>query len=258
MLVPIGDDNYNRTTTPIVTWSFIAINALVFIFFQGALGTRSGMEFTYGYSAVPYEITHGVDLVGPAPLAGGSSVERRSAAPNGEGSVPQFPGPSPIWLTLVSAMFMHGGWAHILGNMLYLWVFGDNIEDAFGHTKYIIFYLISGLAASFAQIAIDTDSVIPTLGASGAIAGVLGSYVVMFPHNRIRALLPLGFLWTTVELPAMVVLGLWIVLQLISQYTSSLSTGSGGVAYMAHIGGFAAGVVLTFFFRRSSKKPRFG
>jgi membrane associated rhomboid family serine protease len=145
--------------------------------------------------------------------------------------------------------------------MLYLWIFGDNIEDNFGHTKFIIFYLVAGFAASFAQIAIAPDSLIPTLGASGAIAGVLGSYLIMFPKNRVRALLPLGFLWTTVELPAMVVLGFWIVIQVISQYTALVTTTmseGGGVAYMAHIGGFVAGAILTFLFRqkRSSYQAR--
>jgi membrane associated rhomboid family serine protease len=246
MLIPIGDDNVHRRSTPFVVYTIIALNVIVFLFFQH-IGQPSGDSFTYGYAAVPYEITHGVDIVQPTRL------------PRGE--IPQAPGPVPIYLTLLSAMFMHGGWAHILGNMLYLWIFGDNIEDNFGHTKFIIFYLVAGFAASFAQIAIAPDSLIPTLGASGAIAGVLGSYLIMFPKNRVRALLPLGFLWTTVELPAMVVLGFWIVIQVISQYTALVTTTmseGGGVAYMAHIGGFVAGAILTFLFRqkRSSYQAR--
>jgi membrane associated rhomboid family serine protease len=148
-------------------------------------------------------------------------------------------------------MFMHGGILHILGNMLYLWIFGDNVEDNFGHAKFLVFYLICGLVASFSQILTNPDSVIPSLGASGAIAGVLGSYLIMFPHNRVRALLPLGIIWTTIELPALVVLGFWIVIQIFSQYTSSFGhSRGGGVAYMAHIGGFAAGLVLCLIFRR--------
>jgi membrane associated rhomboid family serine protease len=250
MLIPIADDNYDRRTTPFFTWAIIAINAVVFIFLQGAWRTEGGVEFTYGYSAVPYEITHGTDLV-VRPMRGPGG----QLAPRSEEDIPQFPGPSPIWLTLFSAMFMHGGWAHILGNMLYLWIFGDNIEDNFGHAKFLIFYLVCGLVASFSQIAIDPDSRIPTLGASGAIAGVLGAYLLMFPHNRIRALLPLGIIWTTVEVPAIVVLGFWIVIQIFSQYTSSMSHSSGGVAYMAHIGGFVAGLVLAFILRRARPRP---
>jgi membrane associated rhomboid family serine protease len=250
MLIPIADDNYDRRTTPFVTWTIIAINAVVFIFLQGALQTRSGEAFTYGYSAVPYEIRHGTDLVVP-PMRGA----RGEIAPRSEDEIPQFPGPSPIWLTLFTAMFMHGGWAHILGNMLYLWIFGDNIEDNFGHGKFLIFYLVCGLVASFSQIAIDPESRIPTLGASGAIAGVLGAYLLMFPHNRIRAILPLGIIWTTVEVPAIVVLGFWIVIQIFSQYTSSLSHSGGGVAYMAHIGGFVAGLILALILRRARPRP---
>jgi membrane associated rhomboid family serine protease len=145
---------------------------------------------------------------------------------------------------------MHGGWLHILGNMLYLWIFGDNVEDNFGHGKFALFYLICGIAASFAQIMVDPQSPIPSLGASGAIAGVLGAYLVMFPRNRVRNIVMLGFIWTTIELPAILVLGFWIVIQIFSQYTSSLEQGhSGGVAYMAHIGGFVTGLILSFLFR---------
>jgi membrane associated rhomboid family serine protease len=146
---------------------------------------------------------------------------------------------------------MHGGWLHILGNMLYLWIFGDNIEDNFGHGKFVIFYLICGFAASFAQIAADPNSPVPSLGASGAIAGVLGAYLVMFPRNRVRNLVFLGFFVTFIELPAVIVLGFWIVIQIISQYTASFShtAESGGVAYMAHIGGFVTGLLLSFIFR---------
>jgi len=241
MLLPIGDDNQGRLTTPYVVYLIIAINALVFLLFQQAAPDRA--EFTYAYSVVPYEITHNVDLVTPVRVQGG-------------GVIPQFPGPSPIWLTIFSSMFMHGGWMHILGNMLYLWIFGDNIEDNFGHAKFAVFYLICGVAASFSQIFVDPDSPIPSLGASGAIAGVLGAYLIMFPRNRVRTSLPLGFLWTTIELPAVVVLGFWIVIQIFSQYTSSVKqAGGGGVAYMAHIGGFAAGLLLCLLFRRRNVTP---
>lgn len=237
MLLPIGDDNQQRRITPFVVYIIIAINAVVFLLFQQATSTEAGAEFTYAYSVVPYEITNNVDLVAPVRVPGG-------------GAIPQFPGPAPIWLTILTSMFMHGGWMHIIGNMLYLWIFGDNIEDNFGHAKFLIFYLVCGVVASFAHILVDPNSVTPSLGASGAIAGVLGAYLIMFPRNRVRTLLPLGFLWTTVELPAIVVLGFWIVIQIFSQYTASFKPGEGGVAYMAHIGGFAAGLVLCLLFRR--------
>ena len=238
MLLPIGDDNTGRQSTPYVVYTIIVLNAIVFLFLQHA-GTAGGARFTYGYSTVPFEITHNVDLEQTRPIR--------------EDVVPQAPGPSPIYLTILISMFMHGSWMHILGNMLYLWIFGDNIEDNFGHARFGIFYVLAGIAATFAQIVIDPDSRIPTLGASGAIAGVLGSYLIMFPRNRVRNLLFLGFIFTTVELPAALVIGFWIVLQIIEQYTSFVSTTvsrGGGVAYMAHIGGFAAGAIMTFLFRR--------
>jgi membrane associated rhomboid family serine protease len=251
MLFPIGDDNQGRLTKPLLVYTFIALNAFVFIFLQGAGMSESGAYFTYGYAAVPYEIRYGVDLVGAVPV----EAERGRTTTSGEARIPQSPGPVPIYLTLLTSMFMHGSWAHIIGNMLYLWIFGDNVEDRLGHLKFLLFYVIAGLVASFAQIMIDPESKIPTLGASGAIAGVLGAYLVWFPHNRVRALAGLGFFWTTIELPALVVLGFWIVIQIFSQYASSFSTRSGGVAYMAHIGGFVAGVVVGFLFRSRSSRP---
>jgi len=153
---------------------------------------------------------------------------------------------------------MHGGFMHIAGNMLYLWIFGDNIEDNFGHGKFLIFYLVCGVAASLAQIFADPNSPIPSLGASGAIAGVLGAYLIMFPRNRVRNLVFLGFFFTTIELPAVVVLGFWIVLQIFSQYTATYQHASGGVAYMAHIGGFATGLVLCFLFRKPQRASNYG
>jgi len=258
MLFPIGDDNQGRLTTPIIVYAIIALNFAVFLFFQQAGMTEQGAYFTYGYSVVPKEITTGTDLVEPEIVPGAQPVLDRRTGRLARPVIPQTPGPSPIYLTLLTSMFMHGGWAHILGNMLYLWVFGDNVEDNFGHGKFALFYLLCGFAASFSQIAVSPDSVIPSLGASGAIAGVLGSYLIMFPRNRVRNLVLLGFIITTIELPAIVVLGFWIVLQVISQYTASFqhTTESGGVAYMAHIGGFIAGVLLTFVFRRRLNQPQ--
>ncbi|HKP94112.1 MAG TPA: rhomboid family intramembrane serine protease [Fibrobacteria bacterium] len=230
MFIPIGDDNSGRRTTPYVVYGLVAANALMWY-----VQLRSGEPFTYGFSAVPYEITHGVDLTQ------GSLVDVHGQ----EFPVPQYPGPHPIYLTLLSSMFMHGSWMHILGNMLYLWIFGDQIEDLLGHVKFLLFYVACGLAAAFAQIVYGPDSVIPTLGASGAIAGVLGAYLIKHPANRVRVLM---FRYIT-HMPAAVVLGFWIVLQVFSQVSTPAGKAS-GVAYMAHIGGFIAGVALVLIFGR--------
>jgi membrane associated rhomboid family serine protease len=182
-----------------------------------------------------------VDLVEPVfRQSGGQLVE-----------VPQLPGPSPIHLTLLSAMFMHGGWAHLGGNLLYLWIFGDNVEHRFGHVRFLIFYLASGIAASFAQIAMDPHGVIPNLGASGAISGVLGAYLVLFPRNKVMAV----FFFRIVAIPAVLVLGIWGVTQFFAGMGSLGNTGAtGGVAYAAHIGGFIAGVVTGLFARFAMKE----
>lgn len=258
MLFPIGDDNQGRLTTPVVVYAIIALNLAVFLFFQQAGMTEQGEYFTYGYSVIPLEITSGKDIVGPVEVPNAPLVRDPRTGRPVKPVIPEAPGPNPIYLTLLTSMFMHGGWAHILGNMLFLWVFGDNIEDNFGHTKFLLFYLICGIAASFAQIAASPNSVIPSLGASGAIAGVLGAYIVMFPHNRVRNLV-IYYIITVIELPAIVVLGYWILLQVISQYTASFqhTTESGGVAYLAHIGGFVVGLILSFVFRRrQNQQPR--
>ena len=169
MLFPIGDDNYNRRATPIVTWMLIGINVLVYVFLQGMTGENA---FTYAYSVVPYEITHNVDLVGDFRI--------------GNGLVRLFNGPTPIWLTILSAMFMHGGLSHIGGNMLYLWIFGDNVEDNMGRVRFLIFYLLCGILASVAHILAAPNSRVPSLGASGAIAGVLVVLSVdFFDHLKI-------------------------------------------------------------------------
>jgi membrane associated rhomboid family serine protease len=238
-MFPIGDENERGHGPAVVTLAIIALNVLVFIFLQGG-GGPEGDEFTYGYSAVPYEITNGVDLTEPQPIdVGGQQV-----------AVPQEPGPSPIWLTLFSSIFMHGGWLHLGGNMLFLWIFGDNVEHRIGHVLYLVFYLAVGVVASMAQILTNTDSYIPTLGASGAISGVLGAYLVMFPTNRVTVFL-FRFL---MPVPAIVAIGIWAVFQFISGLGVAAATSeTGGVAYMAHIGGFAAGIAMTFLFRGRSE-----
>jgi membrane associated rhomboid family serine protease len=209
-MFPIGDDNSARRTVPVVTYGLIVLNVLFFL-----VELNGGDAFIQQWSVVPRRL-----LANPAS---------------------DFP-------TIFTSMFMHGGWLHLLGNMLYLWIFGDNVEDSFGHVKYLVFYLICGVAATFAQVLVSSNSSIPNLGASGAIAGVLAAYIVMFPQGQVRVMMGRGI----IPLPALVVIGFWIVLQFISGVGSiSQSTETGGVAYLAHIGGFVAGLVLTFLFRRT-------
>lgn len=214
-MLPIGDDNTHRTRFPLVTIALIVVNIIVFL-----LELKNGDDFVYKYSVIPLDFTDG-------------------------GTFP--------WLTVFTAMFMHGGWGHLLGNMLYLYVFGDNVEDRMGHAKYLIFYLLTGIAATFAQIYVDPTSQIPNLGASGAISGVLGGYLILHPRNRVRV----WFFWFILNVPAFLVLGLYIVTQVLSASASIFDTTSsqGGVAYMAHVGGFAAGLILVWFFRNRIATP---
>jgi membrane associated rhomboid family serine protease len=230
---PIGDDNTQRRITPYVNYTLIAINVLVFLY------QITNDKFTLGYSVVPAEITQGRDIVGP--VRGVKGLELAQS-------------PSPIYLTLLSSMFMHGGWLHLGGNMLYLWIFGDNVEDRMGHLKYLFFYLLCGFLASATHIFFGPNSLIPSLGASGAIAGVLGAYLVLFPRQGIRVIQ-----WGMItELPALIVIGLWGVLQFISGFGSLGKGGaSGGVAFMAHVGGFVAGILLVFLFRNPQERQRF-
>ena len=207
-MFPIGDDNSGRRTVPVVTYALILLNVLFFF-----VELNSGDPFIEQWSVVP---------------------RRLLANPAGD-----FP-------TVFTSMFMHAGWVHLLGNMLYLWIFGDNVEDNFGHVKFLIFYLLCGIAATFAQVFMSTNSTVPNLGASGAIAGVLGAYILLFPRGQVRVLMGRG----VIPMPALVVIGFWIVLQLVSGVGSISHTAeTGGVAYMAHIGGFFTGLILTFVLR---------
>jgi membrane associated rhomboid family serine protease len=229
-MFPIGDDNSDRQTTPYVNYGFIALNILVFVVLQGMGGNDA---FTYAFSLVPKEITTGVDLTG---------VQVVQDSMGHIGKVQHYATPLPVYFNFLSSMFMHGGWAHLLGNMLFLWIFGDNIEDKIGHIRYVVFYLIVGFAAAVGQIVLDTGSVIPMLGASGAISGVLGGYIVLFPRRRVSAII-FNFL---TQVPAYVAIGIWIVYQLVLGYMTD--PGTGGVAYAAHIGGFVAGAALVKVF----------
>jgi membrane associated rhomboid family serine protease len=225
-MFPIGDDNSDRRRQPLVNYTFIFINLVVFVMLQGIGGND---QFTYAFSLVPREITTGVDLAG-------TQLVRDSL-----GNVGQFrlePTPLSVYVTFLTSMFMHGSISHIFGNMLFLWVFGDNIENRLGHVRYALFYLVCGFAAAAGQILMDTGSIIPMLGASGAISGVLGGYLLLYPKRRVRAIV-FNFL---TDVPAYVALGVWIVYQIIQGYFTP--PGAGGVAYAAHIGGFFAGLAL--------------
>jgi membrane associated rhomboid family serine protease len=211
-MFPIGDDNSGRRTVPLVTYGLIALNVFFFL-----VEMSGGEAFILQWAFIPNQF-----LSNPA----------------GE-----FP-------TLFTSMFMHAGWVHLGGNMLYLWIFGDNVEDRFGHVPFLIFYILCGLAATFLQLVFSADSGIPNLGASGAIAGALGSYMLLFPQARVSVLQG----QRVIPVPALMVIGLWFILQLFSGIGSITATSdTGGVAYMAHIGGFVAGFLLTFLFRGSSR-----
>lgn len=255
MIFPIGDDNSDRTITPLVNYLLIAVNILVFIFLQGMGGND---RFTYAYSTVPQEIVSGRDATTPDRVVQHPVTGQRVHVPGLQ------PTPISVYITLLTSMFMHGGIAHLLGNMLFLWIFGDNLEDRLGHLRYLVFYLVCGFIASLAHVlttvALSTDAsslLIPSLGASGAISGVLGGYILLYPHRRVHAFM--FSLLTTV--PAWVAVGLWFVFQLISGL-GMLGGGSqqGGVAYAAHIGGFIAGLALIKFFaigRGTSVRPAY-
>jgi len=206
-MLPIGDDDSARRTTPVVTYGLIALNVIFFL-----VELSGGDAFIERWAFVP---------------------SRFLANPVGD------------FITLFTSMFMHGGWVHLLGNMLYLWIFGDNVEDRLGHALYLVFYIICGLGATFAQLFFSANSSIPNLGASGAIAGVLGAYIIMFPQTRVNVLV--GRVVT--QMSALMVIGFWIILQFfngIASITSATTAETGGVAYMAHIGGFITGMILAF------------
>jgi membrane associated rhomboid family serine protease len=240
-MMPIGDDNSDRHLTPIMNYVFIAINVLVFVLLQGMGGN---LGFTYAFSTVPAEILTGTDIITQGQIVSDPSSGQQFQLPGLQ------PTPIPVWGTIITSMFMHGGWGHLLGNMLFLWIYGDNIENRLGHTRYFLFYILCGILASLSHVFVSqafspASLNIPSLGASGAISGVMGAYMLLFPKRRINMLM----LRTVVAVPAIVALGVWILLQVISG-AGSLGGEGGGVAYAAHIGGFVAGMVLIKLFDR--------
>jgi len=224
-LIPLRDDN-PTVLWPFVTVSLIVANSAVFIY-ELSLGPRALDSFVYQMGMVPASL-----LQGGIPGTGG-------------------------YFTMLSSMFLHGGLLHVAGNMLYLWIFGNNIEDSMGHLRFIIFYLVAGLVAAVTHLALNPVSTVPTIGASGAVSGVLGAYLFLFPHARIKTLVTLVFFWFIVYLPAWVLLIVWIGFQFLSQSLDPMDPTAGGVAYAAHIGGFITGLVLIPLFRKYQRRSYF-
>lgn len=228
-MIPLRDEN-PTTLVPWVTMALIGANIAAFLY---ELMLGPDLEpFLYAFGAIPARLFH-ADLPWGEPAA--------AALPS---------------VTILTAMFLHGGLLHLGGNMLYLWIFGNNIEDALGHVRFALFYLITGVIAAYSHAFADPDSIVPMIGASGAVSGVLGAYLVLFPRARVVALVPLGFMMQTVRVPAILVLGFWIVIQFVNGFFAPPATG--GVAWFAHIGGFAAGAALIHLlvrrdFRRRSR-----
>ncbi len=243
MVMPLGDEHPTQIV-PVVNYAIIALNVLVFFLQQSR-----PESFTIAYSATPYEITHNLDIDRPVvfshEVAEQDALGRIQLQPEDQ-VIPQAAIPFPVWFTLLTSIFMHGGLAHLGGNMLYLWIFGDNVEEVLGHLRYLLVYLACGLSASLAHIALAPDSLIPSLGASGAIAGVMGMYLIWFPKNQVRVLVLRTITW----MPALLVIGLWIVMQLVLGMGELSNAGKqGGVAYAAHVGGAAAGILFALVYR---------
>jgi rhomboid family protein len=246
MVFPIGDDNSDRTEFPVVTVTLIVINVLVFVLFQG-LGSND--DFTYAFSTVPAEIITGKDLV-----TEGEVVRQQTPTGVQEAQLPGLrPTPGSVYLTLLTSMFMHGGLMHLAGNMWFLWIFGDNIEQDLGRVRYTVFYLLCGILASLTHVAMNASgpsAQIPSLGASGAISGVMGAYLVLHPYRRVTVLL----MRIVTEVPGFVAVGLWFLFQLVSGL-QVFGGASSGVAYGAHIGGFIAGAALVKLFQIGRPPP---
>ena len=242
MLLPIGDDNRDRHTTPYINYLLIAINILAFVFWQ-QMG--DSIPVTFGYSTVPAEILEGYDIVTQTRVIQHPITGEDVLLPGLQ------PTPIPVYLTLITSMFMHGGWAHLGGNMLFLWIFGDNLEHAMGHKRYLLFYLVCGVIASLAHVFsasfLNQSTLVPSLGASGAISAVLGGYILLFPGRTVHVWILFGI----VSMSAILVIGIWFVFQVVNGMgTLGGNEAAGGIAYAAHIGGFVAGLILVRLFRR--------
>jgi len=231
-MIPIRDDN-PPILTPIATLGIIALNVLTWLFVQG-------------YGAEPM-LSGSICKLGLIPADLLDAITADAGAEPAPGTICA-PGEGSAWPTLITSMFMHGGWFHIIGNMWFLWIFGNNVEDAMGHVRFVIFYLLCGLGAAGLQIVANPESPVPMVGASGAIGGVMGAYIVLYPRVHVHMFVFLGFFATTFAVPAMFMLGYWILVQLIGGF-GSIGAAGGGVAFWAHVGGFAAGAILVLVFR---------
>jgi membrane associated rhomboid family serine protease len=237
-MFPLRDEN--PTTSPaLVTYFLIAINFAVWVFVQGAGGDTAVAASVCNYGLIPGELLLRVEP------GTGFALGRELTCLMDAGRAPEH---------LVTSMFLHGSWGHILGNMWFLFIFGDNVEDAFGHLKFLVFYLLSGVAAAALQVAMEPGSMVPMVGASGAISGVLGAYLVLYPRARVHNLLFLGFYLTTIRLPAWVMLGYWVAIQVLGGLMAE--SGKGGTAFWAHVGGFGAGLLLGFIFGSRVKRAK--
>jgi membrane associated rhomboid family serine protease len=235
---PLKDDIPTRRFPVLTVTIIIACAVVYFVFEQGlwSLGD-AGNERVVEYGAIPYEITHPGDECG---VTTGGQIACEGQ-PGVSGAAPD---QAPWWVTVFTSMFMHGSLLHLGGNMLFLWIFGNNIEDSMGRVRFVLFYLLGGIVALLAQVLIDTDSTVPTVGASGAIAAVLGGYAILYPRARVITLVFIIIIFTVIELPALVVLGLWFLMQLLPAFSEPVVDSGGGVAYFAHIGGFVFGLLL--------------
>jgi len=244
---PYKDENPTELT-PLVTLGIIALNVLAWLFVQGMGSEEAVRTSVCQLGLVPGELLRGVPPGTPIPIGQDQLGHILYCDRVISGA--------PHWGAVFTSMFMHGGWFHLLGNMWFLWVFGNNIEDSMGHARFVVFYLICGVAAAAAQVLVQPHSVAPMVGASGAISGVMGAYILLYPRVRVHTLLPLGFFVTTVVLPAYVMLGYWFVLQLLMGALGSLSPTEGGVAVWAHVGGFLCGLVLIKLFANADYLAR--
>jgi membrane associated rhomboid family serine protease len=248
MLIPIGDDNRDRRITPIVNYLLIALNIFVFIYWQ-----RFGSDhsFTYAYATVPGEILSGTDIITNNKMLTDPYTGQKFDLPGLQVT------PVPVFATLITSMFMHGGIAHLLGNMMFLWIFGDNLENVMGHLRYLLFYLLSGVLAGLSHVittyVFGQNMLIPALGASGAISAVLGGYLLLFPSRGVHV----WILFFIATIPAFIVVGLWFVFQVLNGLGTLGGEEAGGVAYAAHIGGFIFGLLLVKrFVKRAALSKR--
>ena len=239
-MIPYKDENPTELT-PVMTVGIIALNVLAWLLVQGAGSPEALARSVCQLGLIPGEVLR--------------TVPPGTAVPLGD-HLQCVLTPDPSWRTVITSMFMHGGWLHLIGNMWFLWVFGNNIEDSMGHTRFLVFYLLCGVAAAATQMAVDPASKVPMVGASGAISGVMGAYILLYPRVRVHTLVTLGFFLTTITLPAYVMLGYWFVLQVLLGAATSLSRAQGGVAVWAHVGGFVAGLVLIKLFANADYLAR--